>query len=309
MNKLYEIKNLALSNVQTVTRSPGDWMHFLDSASRMYKYPFPDQLLIFAQMPEATACASLEIWNKKMNRWVNRGAKGIALIDDTVTPQKLRYVFDVSSTHAVRQADDPYIWKMEFRHEEALLSHIVESYGLDDVGSLSDAIHAIAAQMVDENLGEFLDISDTEMSGSRFGTFPYDERAEIFRQVLESSITYTIARRCGLDAERIVPEANFSAIGNFNRMAILSVIGNACARLSEAVLTDIGREIRKFDKENPAHPLEKSVRPLYNDFNTLKREGRITHDDGISQGGIDYGTEVLPQGIIMVLMGNIDDTP
>ena len=295
MNKLIETRNLALNYGQWAASSPADWMRFLDLAARMYKYPFGDQILIYAQKPDATACATLDIWNSKLNRWVNRGAKGIALIDDTVTPQKLRYVFDVSSTHAVRSSDEPYIWKLEDRHKETILNHIAEEYDLGNPGTLSVAFREIASQIVDANFDEFFDAAETEMSGSRFGTLPYDERMDIFRNTLESSICYTLARRCGLDAERIVSEAELKDITLFNRMSILTVIGNACSRLTETVLTAIGREVRKFDKENPVIPLEKSSRMQYNRFSTLERESAATHNNKIMQGGIAHGTEILPQ--------------
>ena len=295
MNKLIEIRNLALNYGQWAASSPADWMRFLDLAARMYKYPFGDQVLIYAQKPDATACATLDVWNNKMNRWINRGAKGIALIDDTVTPPKLRYVFDVSSTHAVRDADYPYIWKLEDYHGETILAHIAAVYNLENGDTLPGALREIASQIVDDHFDEFFDASEIEMSGSRFGTLPYEERTDIFRRTLEASVCYTLARRCGLDAERLVNEAELKDIVYFNRMSILTVIGNACARLSETVLTDIGREVRKFDKENPLVPLEKTAAPVYNRFSTLERESAVTHNNELMQGGIAHGTEILPQ--------------
>ena len=112
MAKLDSIRFLAGRWAGWVSQSPADWMRFMDTASRMYRYSFPDQLLIYAQRPNATACASLETWNTRLNRWVNRGAKGIALIDDNQQPAKLRYVFDVADTHARYGDRLPYIWRV-----------------------------------------------------------------------------------------------------------------------------------------------------------------------------------------------------
>ena len=114
MAKINDIRVLAEETASDVASSPRDWMAYLDTAAKLYRYPFADNLLIHAQHPQATACAELETWNEKMGRWVNRGAKGIALIDDTGPRQRLRYVFDIEDTHMVRGGRTPYLWKMEF---------------------------------------------------------------------------------------------------------------------------------------------------------------------------------------------------
>lgn len=113
MAKLYDIRMLAEDMAKEVSRSPQDWMRYLNTASKLYRYPFSDTLLIHAQRPDATACASLELWNEKMYRWVNRGARGIALFDDTGPRQRLRYVFDISDTHLVRGGRTPHLWQVE----------------------------------------------------------------------------------------------------------------------------------------------------------------------------------------------------
>ena len=108
MSKLQEIRGLMEYTAEEVCRSPRDWMKYLDTAAKLYRYSFADNLLIHIQRPDAIACAELELWNQKMNRWVNRGAKGIALIDDTGPRRKLRYVFDISDTHMVRGGRTPF---------------------------------------------------------------------------------------------------------------------------------------------------------------------------------------------------------
>ncbi len=113
MSKLQDIRKLAQEHAVSVSSSPGDWMDYMDTASRLYRYSFSDQLLIHAQRPDATACASLELWNEKMLRWVNRGARGIALFDETWQNTKLRYVFDISDTHMVAGGRSPYLWQMQ----------------------------------------------------------------------------------------------------------------------------------------------------------------------------------------------------
>ena len=142
MAKLQDIRSLAELTAEDISRSPRDWMGYLDTAARLYRYPFSDTLLIHAQRPSATACAELEQWNEKMHRWVNRGAKGIALIDDRGSFSKLRYVFDIQDTHMVRGGKTPYLWKLEEGHYKEMLAHLEDAYGLvgDDAANLQSEI-------------------------------------------------------------------------------------------------------------------------------------------------------------------------
>ena len=166
MAKLDSIRFLAGRWAGWVSQSPADWMRFMDTASRMYRYSFPDQLLIYAQRPNATACASLETWNTRLNRWVNRGAKGIALIDDNQQPAKLRYVFDVADTHARYGDRLPYIWRVEERHIPPLLAHLAYTYSLPDASSLESMLSQIASQVAEDYLDDALYGIEQEMTGS-----------------------------------------------------------------------------------------------------------------------------------------------
>lgn len=132
MSKLQDIRNLVQEHAVLVSSSSGDWMDYMDTASRLYRYSFSDQLLIHAQRPDATACASLELWNEKMLRWVNRGARGIALFDETWQNTKLRYVFDISDTHMVAGGRSPYLWQMQEHQREEILTHLAEVYALEE---------------------------------------------------------------------------------------------------------------------------------------------------------------------------------
>ena len=132
MSKLQDIRELAQEHATLVSSSPRDWMGYMDTAARLYRYPFTDQLLIHAQHPQATACASLELWNEKMFRWVNRGARGIALLDENGHNTRLRYVFDISDTHMVAGGRSPYLWQMQEHQQEEILTHLAEAYGLEE---------------------------------------------------------------------------------------------------------------------------------------------------------------------------------
>ena len=178
MAKLSNIRNLAYAEAGSVSSSPQDWMRFMDTASRMYRYRFLEQLLIYAQRPEATACAALDTWNQKVGRWVNRGAKGIALIDDTAQPERLRYVFDIADTHAVRGAPDPYIWRLEDRHKDWFLAYLSSTYNLTDVSSIMLALEQVAEQVTDEYIEDAMYGIEQEMNGSLLATLDEGTRRD-----------------------------------------------------------------------------------------------------------------------------------
>lgn len=303
MAKLNNIRNLAYSEAGSVSSSPQDWMRFMDTASRMYRYNFLEQLLIYAQRPEATACATLDTWNQKVGRWVNRGAKGIALIDDATQPERLRYVFDITDTHAVRGAPDPYIWRLDDRHKDWFLAYLSSTYNLPDVSSIMLALENVAEQVTDEYLEDAMDGIEQEMNGSLLATLPEEARREIFRAVFRNSIFYEVARRCGLNPESYLHESDFRGIQFFNRLGTLTVLGNAVSNLTEIILMDIGREIRAWDRENPIQenlqkPLAKSESPMYNRFTMLKRESQ--DDERPEEGGQENGADVSSQGRLPV---------
>ena len=128
MGRLQEIRQLAGDEAKKISSSPKDWMGYLDTAARLYRYPFSDTMLIHAQRRDAAACVSLEDWNKKVGRWVKRGARGIALLDDSGTEMKLKYVFDVSDTRLVEGGWTPVLWKMEERYEAEVLPYLSDCF-------------------------------------------------------------------------------------------------------------------------------------------------------------------------------------
>lgn len=182
MSKLQDIRELAQEHATSVSSSPRDWMGYMDTAARLYRYPFTDQLLIHAQHPQATACASLELWNEKMFRWVNRGARGIALLDENGHNTRLRYVFDISDTHMVAGGRSPYLWQMQEHQQEEILTHLAEAYGLEekDTGTLSDALMAVAREMVADSLEEYLD----GLEYAAEGTYLEDLDVELIKAVM-----------------------------------------------------------------------------------------------------------------------------
>ena len=304
MAHLDEIRGLAEYHATRISSSPRDWMNYLDTAARLYRYPFMDQLLIHAQRPKATACALLELWNEKMLRWVNRGAKGIALLDETMQKTRLRYVFDIQDTHKVKGGRTPYLWRLQEKQQEELLNHLEEVYGLEakDTGSLSDALMATAKYMVEENLDEYLDGLTYVMEGTYLEELEEDTIRSEFRSLLTDSIYYTLASRCGLDPLERQEEMDFVHITDYNSLSVLTFIGNATSMASESVLVDIGRFVHRISLEEMKKGIENSEERNYNKFNTLIRESEENNNRIIEneysqedEGGNEHGTDISSQ--------------
>ena len=304
MSKLQDIRELAQEHATLVSSSPRDWMGYMDTAARLYRYPFTDQLLIHAQRPQATACASLELWNEKMFRWVNRGARGIALLDENGHNTRLRYVFDISDTHMVAGGRSPYLWQMQEHQQEEILTHLAEAYGLEekDTGTLSDALMAVAREMVADSLEEYLDGLEYAAEGTYLEDLDEVTIRSDFRQLATDSVYYMLCRRCGLEPMELLEEEDFMHITDYNRLSVLTFLGNAASQISESVLIDIGRTVHKISLEEARKEVEISSERNYNNFNTLMRENKNqdvenNKEENIeNEGGTDYGTDISSQG-------------
>ena len=308
MSKLQDIRNLAQEHAVSVSSSPGNWMDYMDTASRLYRYSFSDQLLIHAQRPDATACASLELWNEKMLRWVNRGARGIALFDETWQNTKLHYVFDISDTHMVAGGRSPYLWKMQEHQREEILTHLAEVYALEekDAATLQDALMAVAREMVNDNLEEYLDGLEYAVEGTYLEDLDEVTIRSDFRQLATDSVYYLLSRRCGLDPMELLEEEDFMHITDYNRLSVLTFLGNAASQLSESILIDIGKTVHKISLEEARKEVENSNERNYNNFTTLIREiknqdAETKKEENIeNEGGTDYGTDISSQGRLSV---------
>ena len=308
MSKLQDIRDLAQEHAVSVSGSPRDWMDYMDTASRLYRYSFSDQLLIHAQHPEATACASLELWNEKMFRWVNRGARGIALLDETGQHTRLRYVFDISDTHMVAGGRSPYLWQMQEHQREEILTHLAEVYALEekDTATLQDALMAVAREMVSDNLEEYLDGLEYAVEGTYLEDLDEVTIRSDFRQLATDSVYYLLSRRCGLDPMELLEEEDFMHITDYNRLSVLTFLGNTASQLSESILIDIGKTVHKISLEEARKEVENSNERNYNNFTTLMRETKNRDAETKKQenieneGGTDYGTDISSQGRLPV---------
>lgn len=209
VGKVQLVSGMADWTAHSITQDADSWKQYLTTASRLYKYNFDDQLLIYAQKPDAEACASMELWNNTMHRWVKRGAKGIALLRqrDGGRPY-LTYVFDVADTRPVRGAREPRLWKMGEEYLPAVLEMLKGQYGTDNSGSLGKCLMEAVEHAVEKALPEYLQDLAYDR-GSRHGAVQdspvrgKDGRSPeaYFREVLCASVQYTVLTRCGLDGE------------------------------------------------------------------------------------------------------------
>ena len=243
---------------QVSTRLVGSWKEwtaFLTTAARLYKYPFHEQMMIYAQRPDATACAEYDLWNEKMGRYVRRGSKGIALVDDSGDRPRLRYVFDISDTGTREHSRTPWLWQLEEQHIGPVSAMLERNYGVagDDLAQqLTDVAGKLASEYWDEHQQDFRYIVD--------GSFleEYDElNIEVqFKSAATVSIAYALMSRCGLDTEQYFQHEDFMPIFDFNTPATVGALGAAVSQMNQQVLRQIGVTIQNYEREQLA---ERSV--------------------------------------------------
>lgn len=225
------------------------WTAFLKSAAWQYKYSFQDQLFIYAQRPDATACASIDIWNKRLKSWINRGAKGIALLREGDRGQYLDYVFDISDTHSLDNTR-VRLWQYNSRFDEAIIETLENSFGeLKSKSSITDAVISAAQNAVEDSKADYL----SELKYAKENSF-LDGLDELnidveFQQTAETSIAYTVLQRLGINADEVFEREDFPHIMNFNTIPALSVLGNAVSSISEETLRNISETIRAEVRE------------------------------------------------------------
>ena len=296
-NKLYAMEQLTEEVAKDVAASPQEWMRFLDTASRLYKYTFPEQLLIYAQRPEATAVASMEIWNQKMYRWIKKGSKGIALIDNTSGPKtKLRYVFDVQDTYKVRNlGKDPQLWNLPVKGEQLVADYLQEQLSLEDTeGGLAESLHQAAKESMQEWLPDALEELRLDVTGTFLEELDEQNQEVEFRELMTNSVWYVLLNRCGLDVQEYLDAEDFRHITDFNQLKVLGHLGSAVNEISRPVLMQIGRYALN-DLENDLKTVAKEKEVAYNEFNTLIRESNTdnTEDREEKKEETDYERDQL----------------
>ena len=264
-SKTEEYLALAQRTANGLTRYWESWTDYLTTASRLYKYPFADQLMIYAQRPDATACASFDIWNNRMNRYVRRGSKGIALLDQSSSVPRLHYVFDVSDTGVRRNSRDPEVWQYNDDLKQPVSEMLAATYGISGERvsqQLADVAGKLVADYWDNNGEDIRAIVDGSL------LMDYDEAGvEMqFKSAAAISVTYTLLERCGLEPAGWFDKDDFQAIYNFSTPDSVYALGAAVSDMSREVLRNIERTvkttIRRRNAERSQYEYEQQERDL-----------------------------------------------
>ena len=249
--KAEQYAQMADQVARQLTGSWQEWAGFLTNAARLYKYPFHEQLMIYAQRPDATACAEYDLWNNRMGRYVRRGSKGIALVDDSGDRPRLRYVFDISDTGTREHSRTPWLWTMNEEHTAPVMAMLEGNYGVGGEElpqQLADVAAGLAEEYWTDHRQDILYIVD--------GSFleEYDEyNIEVqFKSAAAVSITYALMSRCGLEPEQYFSHEDFMAIFDFNTPATVGALGTAVSQINQQVLRQIGVTIQNYERAKSA---------------------------------------------------------
>ncbi len=245
-SKLRLITDLYGETLTQISKNPDDWMSFLECAAMNYKYPFNDQVLIYAQRPEAVACAKIEAWNKQVGRWVNRGAKGIALLSEDNGYTNLRYVFDIADTNS-KFGKSFRLWSVPKPYEVDIIESLENKYGeLEDKSSLGLAIKSVSKILVEDNMQDYLEDLKFYRENSSLEPMTDEEVQLLFQNALENSIAFSMIKRCGLNPNDYFTNEDFTPILAFDSYETITRLGVATSEISEMGIREIYNTIKKL---------------------------------------------------------------
>ena len=296
-SKVQLYAQMADRTAEQITGSYQKWTAFLTTAARLYKYPYNEQLMIFAQRPEATACAEYDLWNKQMRRYVRRGSKGIALVDTSSDQPKLRYVFDVSDTSGGENSRRPYLWEYRQEHREVVSAALEQRFVVSGENGLADQLERVAAQLVDEYWHD----NRRDIVGIVDGSFleDYDEFniGAAFRNAAVVSTTYALLSRCGMQPGDYFEHEDFLNVFDFNTPQTVAALGTAISQSSELVLRQIEVTIKNYEREKIAERSESHERTDLHPQRGLS-DSRSEPDRAAASpaGQVRQDAEELPEG-------------
>ena len=280
-NKYQLVNEMANETLKEITQSGENWTKFLNTASNNYKYSFNEQVLIYAQKPNATACADIETWNNKLKRWVNKGAKGIALISIEDGRSVLRHVFDISDTHSGINRNLK-LWEVKSSYENGLIETLENSFGnLEIKSNLAEAIYSSSMNLVEDNYQDYLvDLRDV-LENSSLQNLSEDELESLFKGILINSISYMTLNRCGIDPLEHFSYNDFELIKQFDTKSVISRLGAATSDISEQVLREIASSVRNFEKStnNMNRTFVNNQKTNYYNNENKNNEGRNDYDN------------------------------
>ena len=294
---LQQYHQLADRMATQITGSYQSWTDFLTTAARLYKYPYHEQLMIYAQRPDATACAEYDLWNKRMGRYIRRGAKGIALIDHSGDAPRLRYVFDVADTRTTERSRSPYLWEYRPEHEQVVSDSLELQYDIRYPGSFSDLLEQISSVKVTEyflaHQQDILDIVD----GSYLEQYHDYDKGVAFLNAATVSTTYMLLSRCGLAENAHFGPEDFMPVFDFNTPQTVDALGSAISGISEEILRNIEVTIKKYEREKLSErSYENNRTDLYPQRGLLDSQSEPVPAGEQAPGQVREDTQRIPSG-------------
>lgn len=279
------ISELYNRTCKTVVSNPQNWQAFLASACRNYKLRYDEQLLVYAQRPDATAVLEIEQWNKIFGRWVNRGARGIAVFaDENRSRQRLTHYFDISDTHESRYSRTVPIWDMRQEYEADVIETLESTFGeIENKSSLAEAIMGAARNAAEDNIPDYLQDLYYATEGSSFEEVEEDIVAFIYKNVVTNSVAYMMMSRLGVDTDGYFELDDFRDVTNFNTQETLNALGFATSDIAEMGLTEISKTITALNRQNRiivGQDRNEYNKVENNDERSLDNERTDLHDGG-----------------------------
>lgn len=288
-----QITQLYIETLEDVGRNADNWISFLKRASYNYKYKFDEQILIYAQKPDAVACAEITIWNKKLKRWVNKGAKGIALITEKDGELGLRFVFDVSDTNSNVYGRKLKLWKVEEKYTEDIIETLEDRFGtMEDKSNLPFAIISTVYNHIVDNMQDYLEELKNVTTNSKLEKLGQEELENSFLEILIYSTIAVTMSRCGLDVNEYIRKDCFKEIENFNTFETMSILGTATRDFSKEILLEISKTVINLEKQekNKNYTFEKLKQNIYNKENekgSVENENNLQSERELSNTRLD----------------------
>lgn len=283
-NKLLKTQELFGEEISIITKNPSEWLKFLDTCSNNYKFSFTEQVLIYAQKPDATYLAEIEQWNRKLHRWIKKDTKGVALIENDGINTKLKHVFDISDTYD-KFGRKVSIWQVNHRFDEEIIEDLENTYGnLEMKSNLSEAIISASYNMVEDNFQDYFTELNRVTDNSLLEDLDEDTLSYYFRRIMSNSVAYMMMKRCGLTPEDYFFENDFREITNFNTIQTITKLGMATSDIAENGLREIYDTNRILTK--------KSKNKNY----TFDRKSNNYYNENKSERSDDYGNNISQRG-------------
>lgn len=283
-NKLLKTQELFGEEISIITKNPSEWLKFLDTCSNNYKFSFTEQVLIYAQKPDATYLAEIEKWNRKLHRWIKKDTKGVALIENDGINTKLKHVFDISDTYD-KFGRKVSIWQVNHRFDEEIIEDLENTYGnLEMKSNLSEAIISASYNMVEDNFQDYFTELNRVTDNSLLEDLDEDTLSYYFRRIMSNSVAYMMMKRCGLTPEDYFSENDFREITNFNTIQTITKLGMATSDIAENGLREIYDTNRILTKNSK------------NKNYTFDRKSNNYYNENKSERSDDYGNNISQRG-------------